>query len=206
MKQQGWNITIKEILTLPIYSFIELNKVTCLFLIKALHPLLYMYNLVSTNDDLSAEHSNQTLEKTPEMKLGIDLHSLVFNVLPGTKIKRINHATHLFIFIRPNGRQALSQRESPTNVVTQKDPQEGGLLWHACCVHLHESLHSWSVEGGCSAGHYLEILLLERIIHGIIQMWLYILSSWYPEGTQSVQFTLHYKLPSLLWPLPANCR
>lgn len=91
-----------------------------------------MYNLVSANYNLSAEHSNQTFEKTPEMKLGIDLHSLVFNVLPSTEIKRISHATHLFIFIRPNGRRVLSQRESPSNVVTLTERPAGRRPFMAC--------------------------------------------------------------------------
>lgn len=61
-----------------------------------------------------------------------------------------------------------SVRVQVTLLRSQKDLQEGGRLWRACCVHLHESLHSWSMEGSCSAGHYLEILSLERILHGII--------------------------------------
>lgn len=46
-KQPGWNMTVRGTLRLPVFFLIELNEVTCLFLIKALHPLLYMYNLVS---------------------------------------------------------------------------------------------------------------------------------------------------------------
>lgn len=125
-------------LRLPICSFIELSEVACLLFIKALHPLLYMYNEVNTNHDLFAEHSNQTFEKPPEMKPGIDLHSLVFNVLPSTKIKKISQATHLFIFLRPNGRRALSQHESPSNVVTLTERPVGRRpFMDAACTYMN---------------------------------------------------------------------
>lgn len=149
MEQPGWNITIREMLRRPICSFIELNEGTSLFLVKSLHPLLYIYiiELTQTND-LPSEHSNQKYQKTPEMKPGINLHSLIFNVLPSIKIKRINHATHLFIFIRPNGSRALSQRESPSNVVTLTERPAGRRPFMACVLRALAWIIAQLVHGG----------------------------------------------------------
>lgn len=181
MEQPRWNINFKETLRLPICSFIKLSEVTrSLLIMPHRPPPFFFYNLVSTNYDLSAEHSHQTWGKAPEMKPGNDLHSLVFNFLPTTRMKRISHATHLFIFIRPNGRRALSQRESPSNVVTLTEKPAGRRSFVASVLCALAWIIAQLVYGGSSsAGHYLEILLLERIIHGVIRMSPYVLNSWY---------------------------
>lgn len=62
---------------------------------------------------------------------------------------------------------------------SRRNLQEGDHLWQACCVPSHESLHSCTVYGGSSSAGHLEILLLERIIHGVIRMSPYVLNSWY---------------------------
>lgn len=127
-------------------------------------------------------------ERHQKWNLGNDLHSLVFNFLPTTKIKRISQATHLFIFIRPNGRRALSQRESPSNVVTLTEKPAGRTSFVASVLCTLAWIIAQLVYGGSSsAGHDLEILFLERIFHGVIQMSRYVLNSWYWEGAQSVQ-------------------
>lgn len=74
-----------------------------------------------------------------------------------------------------------SVRVQVTWLRSRRNLQEGDHLWQACCVPSHESLHiALLVYGGSSsAGHYLEILLLERLIHGVIRMSPYVLNSWY---------------------------
>lgn len=129
---------------------------------------------------ISAEHSHQTWGK--KWNLAVICIPLFFISSPALKLKGLA-TPHICLFSlgQMGDGHYPSVRVQVTWLRSQRDLQEGDHLRRAW-------ISAQLVYGGSSsAAHYLEISSLERIIHGVIQMWLCVLNSWYWEDGQSVQ-------------------